>query len=83
LGRLGEAGLVDRAGSASATDRLGMNPGGPGTMSGLLLFGIVLAALGALLRGERRTAVLTAGSVALVGFALAVLTTRDGWAGPA
>ncbi|EFL02110.1 integral membrane regulatory protein [Streptomyces sp. SPB78] len=76
-------GLDDRAGSASATDLLGMNPGGPGTMTGLLLIGIVLAALGALLRGERRTAVLTAWSVALVGFALAVLTNRDGWAGPA
>ncbi|WP_129288307.1 glycosyltransferase [Streptomyces sp. GZWMJZ-114] len=82
-GLLGEAGLDDRAGSASATDLLGMNPGGPGTMTGLLLIGIVLAALGALLRGERRTAVLTAWSVALVGFALAVLTNRDGWAGPA
>ncbi|NED89651.1 hypothetical protein G3I76_57450, partial [Streptomyces sp. SID11233] len=66
----------DRAGSASATDLLGMSPGGPGTMTGLLLIGIVLAALGALLRAERRTAVLTAWSVALVGFALAVLTNR-------
>ncbi|WP_431036133.1 glycosyltransferase [Streptomyces sp. P6-2-1] len=80
---LGEAGLDDRAGTASATDLLGMSPGGPGTMTGLLLIGIVLAALGALLRTERRTAVLTAWSVALVGLALAVLTNRDGWAGPA
>ena len=41
-------------GAASALDLLGISPGGPGTVGGLLLIGIVLAALAALLRGERQ-----------------------------
>ncbi|NDZ99119.1 family 2 glycosyl transferase, partial [Streptomyces sp. SID10116] len=39
-----EAGLEFGADSATATDLLGASPGGPGTVDGLLLIGIVLAA---------------------------------------
>ncbi|MGW5850060.1 glycosyltransferase [Streptomyces sp. NPDC055254] len=80
---LREAGLPYGTGSAGALDLLGVNPGGPGTGSGLLLLGIVLAALAALLRTDRRFAVRTAWAAALVGLTLAVLLNRDGWAGPA
>ena len=41
-----EAGLDYGPGAASALDLLGASPGGPGTVDGLLLIGIVLAALG-------------------------------------
>ncbi|MET9733017.1 glycosyltransferase family 2 protein [Streptomyces sp. NPDC006458] len=78
-----EAGLDYGASSASALDLLGASPGGPGTMDGLMLIGIVLAALAALLRAERRPAILTAWAVALVGLLLAVLSNRSTWAGPA
>lgn len=82
-GFLHEAGFDDVSGTASASDLLGMSPGGPGTLSGLLYLGIVLSALAALLRGERRTAVLTAWSVALVALLFAVAGNHSGWAGPA
>ncbi|OON71300.1 glycosyltransferase [Streptomyces tsukubensis] len=78
-----EAGSEYGAGSADALGLLGMDPGGPGTLAGLLLIGIVLAALAALVRTERRTAVLTAWAVALVGLVFAVLSNRSAWAGPA
>ncbi|MFK0169424.1 glycosyltransferase [Streptomyces sp. NPDC090306] len=78
-----EAGLKYGSGSASAVDLLGMSPGGTGTLSGVLLFGVVLAALAALLRSERRAAVGTAWAVALVGLVFAVLSNRSTWAGPA
>ncbi|MFG3049147.1 glycosyltransferase [Streptomyces sp. NPDC048241] len=78
-----EAGLDYGASAASATDLLGTSPGGPGTLSGLLLIGIVLAALAALLRSERQLGIRTAWAVALTGLLLAVLANRSAWAGPA
>ncbi|GGR59162.1 glycosyltransferase family 2 protein [Streptomyces griseomycini] len=78
-----EAGLEYGPSAASALDLLGASPGGPGTVSGLLLIGLVLAALAALLRAERRAAVLTAWTAALVGLVFAVLSNHSTWAGPA
>ncbi len=78
-----EAGLEYGPSAASALDLLGASPGGPGTVSGLLLIGLVLAALAALLRAERRTAILTAWAAALVGLVFAVLSNNSTWAGPA
>ncbi|MCH0538473.1 glycosyltransferase [Streptomyces sp. MUM 203J] len=83
-----EAGAELATGPATALDLLGISPGGPGATSGLVLLGIVLAALGALLRTERRLAVHTAWAVALTGLLTAVLTNGSGdggtgWAGPA
>ncbi|MFE3994442.1 glycosyltransferase family 2 protein [Streptomyces goshikiensis] len=80
---LREAGLPFGAGSATALDLLGISPGGPRTAGGLLLIGIVLAALAALLRAERQFAVRTAWATALAALLLAVLVNRTGWAGPA
>ncbi|MFJ7149726.1 glycosyltransferase [Streptomyces sp. NPDC100445] len=78
-----EAGLEYGASSASATDLLGAGPGGPGTVHGLMLIGIVLAALAALLRSERQLGIRAAWTAALVGLVLAVLSNRSTWAGPA
>ncbi|MFD7302702.1 glycosyltransferase [Streptomyces pharetrae] len=78
-----EAGLEFGASAASAFDLLGASPGGSGTVSGLMLIGVVLAALAALLRSERRYGILTAWVVALVGLVFAVLANRSAWAGPA
>lgn len=78
-----EAGLPYGKGSASALSLLGASPGGPGTTGSLLLIGIVLAALAALLRQERRLAVLTAWAVALVALVFGVLSNNSTWAGPA
>ncbi|MEU5521145.1 glycosyltransferase [Streptomyces sp. NPDC047860] len=78
-----EAGLDYGASAASALDLLGASPGGPGTAGGLVLTGLVLAALAALLRSERRTAILTAWTAALVGLGFAVLSNASAWAGPA
>ncbi|MER7841743.1 glycosyltransferase [Streptomyces sp. NPDC096040] len=78
-----EAGLEYGASSASALDLLGASPGGPGTVAGLMLIGIVLAALAALLRSDRQSAVRTAWGVALVGLVFAVLSNKSAWAGPA
>ncbi|MGV4888948.1 glycosyltransferase [Streptomyces viridosporus] len=78
-----EAGLEHGPSAASALDLLGASPGGPGTVGGLLLIGLVLAALAALLRAERRTAILTAWTAALVGLVFAVLSNASAWAGPA
>ncbi|TGB06353.1 glycosyltransferase family 2 protein [Streptomyces sp. MZ04] len=78
-----EAGLEFGTGSASALDLLGGSPGGPGTVDGLLLIGIVLAALAALLRTERQSAVRTAWVVALVSLVFAALSNGSAWAGPA
>ncbi|MEU5579903.1 glycosyltransferase [Streptomyces huasconensis] len=83
FGFLKEAGLEFGQGSASAFDLLGASPGGPGTVDGLLLIGIVLAALGALLRGERQLAIRTAWAAALVCLVFAVLANGSAWAGPA
>ncbi|WP_455351459.1 glycosyltransferase [Streptomyces sp. SYSU K217416] len=78
-----EAGLAFGTGSASALDLLGTSPGGPGAAGGLVLIGVVLAALAALLRGERQFAIRTAWAVALVALLFAALANRTGWAGPA
>ncbi|GGT44230.1 integral membrane regulatory protein [Streptomyces chromofuscus] len=78
-----EAGLEYGDSAASALDLLGASPGGPGTVSGLMLIGIVLAALAALLRDERRSGIWTAWAVALVGLLFAVLSNSSAWAGPA
>ncbi|MGW4277210.1 glycosyltransferase family 2 protein, partial [Streptomyces seoulensis] len=78
-----QAGLDYGSSAASALDLLGAAPGGPGTVHGLMLIGIVLAALAALLRSERRFAILAAWAVALVALVLAVLSNRSAWAGPA
>ncbi|MEU1401994.1 glycosyltransferase [Streptomyces sp. NPDC005728] len=78
-----EAGLEYGASSASALDLLGASPGGPGTVDGLMLIGIVLAALAALLRSERQAGVRTAWAIALVGLVFAVLSNHSTWAGPA
>ncbi|CAM5232625.1 glycosyltransferase family 2 protein [Streptomyces narbonensis] len=83
---LREAGLDVRTGTASALDLLATSPGGPGTTGGLLLIGLVLAALAGLLREERRFAVLAAWAAALAGLLFAVLSNGadgTGWAGPA
>ncbi|WP_405798801.1 glycosyltransferase [Streptomyces sp. NBC_01506] len=78
-----EAGLEFGTGEATALDLLGMSPGGPKAVGGLLLIGVVLAALAALLRGERQFAVRAAWVTALVALVFAVLTNNSGWAGPA
>jgi GT2 family glycosyltransferase len=78
-----EAGLEYGGSSASATDLLGISPGGPGTVGGLTLIGVVLAALAALLRSDRQPAIRTAWTAALVALVLAVLSNGSTWAGPA
>ncbi|MDT0573686.1 glycosyltransferase [Streptomyces sp. DSM 3412] len=78
-----EAGLEYGPSTASATDLLGISPGGPGTVGGLTLIGVVLAALAALLRSERQPAIRTAWTAALVALVLAVLSNSSTWAGPA
>ncbi|MCQ6249849.1 glycosyltransferase family 2 protein [Streptomyces malaysiensis] len=80
---LEEAGLDRGASSASALQLLALSPGGPKGGGTLLLLGFVLAALAALMRGERQTVVRTAWVVALTGFLFAALTGGSGWAGPA
>ncbi|KOV98873.1 family 2 glycosyl transferase [Streptomyces sp. NRRL B-3648] len=78
-----EAGLEYGPSAASALDLLGAAPGGPGTVDGLMLIGIVFAALAALLRSERQLGIRTAWAVALVGLVFAVLSNKSAWAGPA
>ncbi|MFJ7769240.1 glycosyltransferase family 2 protein [Streptomyces sp. NPDC097107] len=83
FGFFDEAGLDHGSSAASALDLLGASPGGPGTVGGLILIGIVLAALAALLRSERQLGIRTAWAVALVALVFAVLSNRSAWAGPA
>ena len=78
-----QAGLEYGSSTASALDLLGASPGGPGTVDGLMLIGVVLAALAALLRTERQFGIWTAWAVALVGLVFAVLSNESAWAGPA
>ncbi|MEV6332686.1 glycosyltransferase family 2 protein [Streptomyces sp. NPDC051909] len=85
---LREAGLDIRTGSAAALDLLGASPGGPGTLGGILLLGLVGAGLAALLREDRTLAVRAAWAAALAGLLFAVLTNgagdgETGWSGPA
>ncbi|MFE0514228.1 glycosyltransferase family 2 protein [Streptomyces sp. NPDC058964] len=78
-----EAGLEYGSSTASALDLLGASPGGPGTVDGLMLVGIVLAALAALLRSERGLGIRAAWAAALVGLVFAALSNGSTWAGPA
>jgi hypothetical protein len=78
-----EAGLPFGASAATATDLALLSPGGPKGSAGLLLAGLVLAALGALLRTDRRLAILTAWAAALVGLVFAIVENTTAWAGPA
>ncbi|MBW1595689.1 glycosyltransferase family 2 protein [Streptomyces sp. JJ38] len=80
---LDEAGLPYDGGTASALGLLTLDPGGPGTYGGLVLVGLLLAALAALLRPERQPAVRGLWGVALTGLLFAVLSAGSGWAGPA
>ncbi|MEJ8657679.1 glycosyltransferase family 2 protein [Streptomyces sp. MS1.AVA.4] len=82
-GFLREAGLEFGTGAAGPLDLLGISPGGPKTLGGLLLIGVVLAALAALLRGERQFAIRTAWVVAVAALVFAALANGSGWAGPA
>ncbi len=83
FGFFDEAGLEYGSSAASALDLLGASPGGPGTVNGLMLIGVVLAALAALLRSERQFGIWTAWAAALVGLVFAVLSNDSTWAGPA
>ncbi|MBY8887795.1 glycosyltransferase [Streptomyces sp. PTM05] len=78
---LREAGLTYRGGTASALDLAVLSPGGPKATAGLLLIGLVLAGFAALLRGDRRLAVLTAWTVALAGLVAAAAQNHYDWAG--
>jgi GT2 family glycosyltransferase len=78
-----EAGLQYGAGSGDALGLLTLTPGGPGAAGGLLLVGVVLAALAALLRDERQLTIRTAWVVALVGLLYAGISNSVAWAGPA
>ena len=80
---LKEAGLDSGSGAASALDLLALSPGGPKGGGTLLLLGFVLAALAALMRGERQLTVRTAWVVALTGFLFAAFSNGSAWAGPA
>ncbi|MEV7088285.1 glycosyltransferase [Streptomyces sp. NPDC093085] len=78
-----EAGLEYGTGTAAPLDLLGMSPGGPKAVGGAVMLGVVLAALAALLRAERRFAIGVAWTAGLVALVFAVLTNDGGWAGPA
>ncbi|MFC8665560.1 glycosyltransferase [Streptomyces sp. NPDC057199] len=78
-----QAGMEYGSGAASALDLLGGSPGGPGTVSGLMLIGIVCAAVAALMRTERQLGIWTAWAAGLVGLVFAVLSNGSTWAGPA
>ncbi len=78
-----EVGLGYGAGSASVLDLIGLSPGGPKAAGGVLLFGIVLAALAATLRDARQLAIRVAWAVALTGLLCAALGNGSGWTGPA
>ncbi|MDT0270734.1 glycosyltransferase family 2 protein [Streptomyces sp. DSM 44915] len=80
---LREVGLPYDTGQTSALQLVGLSPGGPGTPSGWLLLGVLLAALGALLRAERGLAIRTAWAGALVALLFAIWADTDHWAGPA
>ena len=77
-----EAGVPYGVKAASATDLVMLSPGGPKGAGGVLLVGLVLAALAALLRAERRLAILTAWAGALAGLLFAVIENGKAWAGP-
>ncbi|WP_461296456.1 glycosyltransferase family 2 protein [Streptomyces harbinensis] len=78
-----EAGLRFDTGAATATQLLNANPGGPGTPGSWLLIGLLLAALAALLRQDRRLAIGTAWTSALIALLYAVWVNDTAWSGPA
>ncbi|MDB1087160.1 glycosyltransferase family 2 protein [Streptomyces sp. ACA25] len=80
---LTEAGLIFDTAPATASQLLTFSPGGPGALGAWLLTGLLLAALAALLRPDRRQAVITAWGVALVALLFAVWANASHWAGPA
>ncbi|SEO60674.1 glycosyltransferase [Actinacidiphila rubida] len=80
---LHEAGLTYGSKSASGLNLLLLSPGGPKASGGFLLVGVVLAALAALMRGTRRTAITAAWAAALTGLLFAVVENGKDWAGPA
>ncbi|UWE08168.1 glycosyltransferase [Actinacidiphila bryophytorum] len=80
---LHEVGLPYGTKSASGVDLLLLSPGGPKGSGGLLLVGLLLAALAALLRDTRRTAVIAGWAVAATGLLFAVVENGKAWAGPA
>ncbi|MFC4033844.1 glycosyltransferase [Streptomyces polygonati] len=83
-GRLmNEAGLPYGTGSASGADLLLLSPGGPKASGGILLVGVLLAALAALMRDTRRTAIVAAWAAAATGLLFAVIENGKDWAGPA
>ncbi|MBF9073324.1 glycosyltransferase family 2 protein [Streptacidiphilus fuscans] len=90
-----EAGIPGLVGTpATPVDLLTLDPGGSGTVPGLLIVGVVLAALAALLRADRRRAVVAAWGAAAVGMLGTALagtvsvvpgpgqTAVQAWAGP-
>ncbi|MEV6109521.1 glycosyltransferase family 2 protein [Streptomyces sp. NPDC051940] len=79
---LAEAGMDFGTPDVSALDLLFFSPGGRNAAAGFLLAGIVLAALAALLRGDRSLPIRAAWAVAIAGFLFAALSAED-WAGPA
>ncbi|WP_328913784.1 MULTISPECIES: glycosyltransferase [unclassified Streptomyces] len=78
-----EAGLPYGTKSASGIDLLLLGPGGPKASGGLLLTGVVLAALAALMRDSRRKAIAAAWAAAATGLLFAVVQNGKDWAGPA
>ncbi|MCE7083279.1 glycosyltransferase [Streptomyces sp. ST2-7A] len=80
-----EAGVAPEIEPATAFQLLTLSPGGPGTTGAWVLVGLLLAALAALLRTDRRTAIGTAWTVALVALPVAVWANTDeaAWPGPA
>ncbi|MGP3967092.1 glycosyltransferase [Streptomyces sp. 6N223] len=82
---LREAGLPFTTAEASAFQLVNISPAGPGTPGTWLLVGLLVAALGALLRRERRLAIGTAWAGALAGLLFAVWSNASDavWAGPA
>lgn len=76
---LSEPGLADAALAEKGASPVGLfllDPGGPGTLPAWITGALVVAALAALLRDSRRSAVLTAWAVAGVGLVLGVVTSR-------
>ena len=80
---LNEAGLPYSTKTASGLDLLLLSPGGPKASGGVLLVGVVLAALAALMRDTRRATIVAAWAAAVAGLLFAVIENGKDWAGPA
>ncbi len=70
------------SGRPSGLDLAMANPGGPGTFPALIAVGVVLAAVGALLRIDRRRALVAGWAAAAVGLIAALLVNRVDVRGP-